>query len=72
MKTESQNKEILKWLQSGKTITQLQALDRFGCLRLSGRIYDLHKAGHNIIMTLISVGKEGKRVGQYKFIKPKN
>ena len=43
----SQN--ILEWLTNGHTLTPLEALKRFGCLRLSARIHDLRAAGHDII-----------------------
>ena len=48
MTTETQNAQILARLKSGKTITPLEALAEFGCLRLSGRIYDLRRDGHQI------------------------
>lgn len=40
---ESQNAQILKHLESGKSITALEALELFGCMRLGARIYDLRK-----------------------------
>jgi hypothetical protein len=48
IKSESQNKQVLKWLQDGQTITQFQAASYFSIYRLSARIYDLRKQGHNI------------------------
>lgn len=39
MKTQSQR--IKEHLLKGKTLTPLQALNKFGCFRLSARIYDL-------------------------------
>lgn len=48
-KTESQSQKILAWLQSGNTLTQLDALRMFRCMRLASRISDLRNAGHNII-----------------------
>lgn len=42
MKTiESQNAKIKSWLLDGKSITALEALNRFGCFRLASRISDL-------------------------------
>lgn len=49
MKPQSQSQKILAWLQSGKTITQLDALRMFSCMRLASRISDLRNAGYNII-----------------------
>ena len=39
--TKSQTQQILQWLKEGKSLTPLDALREFGCLRLSGRIYDI-------------------------------
>jgi len=41
MSKESQNKQVLKWLESGQTLTAAQAANYFGIYRLSARIYDL-------------------------------
>lgn len=60
----SQNERILAALKAGERLTPLQILDRFGCLRASGRIYDLKKQGHNIITDMVKVGD--KRVAQYR------
>lgn len=62
---ESQTKKILAHLKSGKTITPLEALAEFGCLRLSGRIYDLRRDGHQIETNRITT-KSGKTIAQYK------
>ena len=35
-KIESQNKQIKAWLESGKSITPLDALNLFGSFRLGG------------------------------------
>ena len=44
----SQNQKILDYLLSGKSLTPISALNKFGCFRLSARINDLRKKGHNI------------------------
>lgn len=49
MKPQSQSQKILAWLQSGNTLTQLDALRMFRCMRLASRISDLRNAGYNII-----------------------
>lgn len=64
MTTESQNKRILKHLESGKSITPLQALKLFGCFRLGARIFNLRARGHAIETTRIRVG-DGKYVAKY-------
>ena len=48
MKTESQNRQVLKWLQAGRTLTASTAANYFGIYRLSARIYDLKRQGHAI------------------------
>jgi hypothetical protein len=35
-------------MKTGKTITPLQALQWFGCMRLAARIRDLRDDGHDI------------------------
>ena len=60
----SQNEQIRRHLEAGGTITQLEAFRRFGCLRLSGRIYDLtHKEGLSIRSEMVRHGN--KRVARY-------
>lgn len=63
METKSQEQRILNLLQNGGKITPLEALNKFGCLRLSGRIYDLKRKGYNIKSNRITVNK--KQVAQY-------
>lgn len=47
MKT-NQNEMILEHLKAGNSITPLEALDLFGCFRLSARIKDLRDSGYEI------------------------
>ncbi|MCK5609269.1 helix-turn-helix domain-containing protein [Candidatus Pacearchaeota archaeon] len=63
----SQEKQILKHLQSRKRLTQFQALTKFGCFRLAARIGNLKEKGHNIQTTPIY--KNGKRFAQYHLVK---
>lgn len=57
-KVKSQNEKILKHLQKGKKITPLIALNKFGCFRLSARIWDLrHEQGHEIIASRVTKGE---------------
>lgn len=53
--TASQCEKILAWLQEGKPITPLVALDKFGCNRLGARIWDLKQQGHEISKRLVKV-----------------
>jgi len=64
MKTISQEKQILKYLQSGRSLTPLQALSKFDSLRLSARILRLRKAGNDIKDKWIDL-PGGKRVKAY-------
>ena len=54
---KTQNNQILEWLQQGKPINPMQALNRFGCFRLSARIKNLRDKGINI-ETTISKGEK--------------
>lgn len=59
----TQCEEILKALKKGEKLTPLQALNKFGTLRLGARILDLRNAGHNIKTTMVRRGKS--RVAEY-------
>lgn len=48
MAKTSQEKEVLKHLQTNKTITSMEAINLYGATRLSAIIYNLRKAGYNI------------------------
>lgn len=63
----TQNAAILAHLEAGKPITPLQALERFNCLRLSARIYDLRCAGYPIESRRIT--RNGKSFAQYRMVK---
>ena len=59
----SQNKQILNHLESGKSITPIDALNLFGCFRLGARIHDLKSEGHDIKAEIKSIN--GKRFAEY-------
>lgn len=63
MKTESQNALIKGWLLNGKSITALDALNMFGCFRLSARIANLKDQGMDIITDMVQVND--KRIARY-------
>lgn len=50
----SQNDMILDYLQKNGSITQAEAISRFGCYRLGARIWELKQRGHKIIKVLES------------------
>jgi hypothetical protein len=60
----SQTLAIHKHLASGKEITPIQALTRYQCMRLAGRINDLRDMGIPISTRIIK--KNGKRYASYK------
>lgn len=61
----NQRDQILEHLKSGKTITPLEALNQYGCLRLGARIWDLRRAGFSIGSEMIET-VSGKRVARYR------
>lgn len=62
----SQTERILQHLKKGRTLTPLEALHKFGTLRLSGRILELRQAGYLIKSRLVEIN--GKRVARYLLI----
>lgn len=52
----SQCAAILAWLQKGHKLTPAEALERFGCMRLGARVYELRAAGNHISRDLVPVG----------------
>ena len=66
-KVESQNKQIKAWLERGKSITPLDALNLFGSFRLGARIFDLkNDYGMNIKTEMVEVN--GKRYAKYSLV----
>jgi hypothetical protein len=67
-----QETKILKHLQK-KSLTQLEALNLYGCMRLGARIYDLRNKGYNIKTVKKEYhGKHGKKMfAEYFLIKKK-
>ncbi len=64
MGTTSQNEAVKKWLESGKSIDPLTALEHLGIFRLGARCFDLRKQGLPITTTMVE--KNGKRFASYK------
>jgi len=52
------------WLLKGKTITALQALNKWGCMRLSARINELRNDGFPILTD--SIKQNGKIFARYR------
>lgn len=69
MSHESQTLAIQRHLAKGNTLTPLEALQKFNCLRLGARCWDLKQAGWPVKSTLVDVG--GKKVARYSFDRSK-
>ncbi len=63
---ETQSHKILQALRQGRTITALDALQNYGCMRLSSRIHDIKRQGFPVIREMITL-PNGKRVAAYSF-----
>lgn len=59
----SQTQSIINWLEQGKSITPIEALNEFGCFRLAARIGDIRKLGYEVKTEMVSVG--GKSWASY-------
>ena len=67
-KIESQNKQIKAWLESGKSLTPLEAINLFNSLRLGARVFDLkNDYGMNIKTEMVE--EYGKRYAKYSLEK---
>lgn len=66
---QSQSHKILEYLLAGHRLSPLLALEKFGCFRLGGRVYDLKKEGWDIQSEMITL-PSGKRVAQYWLPRP--
>lgn len=60
----SQKAQVRKHIIEGKSITQLEALNKFGSLRLSAIVFDLREEGLPIKTEIIQVSPK-KRVAKY-------
>jgi hypothetical protein len=65
----TQTEAIKKHLKAGKSLTFMQALMKFGCGNLKGRIYDLKKEGMRIDKEWIRTPITKKVVARYFEIK---
>lgn len=66
MKKKSQGEIVLEHLQSGQTLTGLEAIDKYHIYRLSSVIERLRKAGYNI--ETIDMQSENSRYGKYRLV----
>jgi hypothetical protein len=62
----SQNTIILNHLINRGPLTPIEALKKYGCMRLAARINQLRDKGHNIKTTIVSSGK--KHFALYSYV----
>lgn len=62
----TQNQRILDYIAEFGGITQLEALQDIGCMRLASRISDLRRQGYDIISERVAVNN---RYGERSYIK---
>lgn len=60
----SQSSLLLAWLKAGHEVTPMDALRMWGCFRLGARVYDLRRAGHNVVSEPRTCGR--KRFAAYR------
>lgn len=68
----SQNMRVLQYLKTHVGLTPLQALQKLGVYRLSGRIFDLRSMGYDIITLEKEVNNAHggtSRVAEYRLVK---
>lgn len=61
---ETQRKQIKNWLESGRSITPIEALNMFGAFRLSAHIYVL-KNDYDMPIETEMVYEDKKRYARY-------
>jgi len=66
---KSQTKNLLSHLESGRSITPIEALSLYGIFRLGARILDLRQSGYRIQTHTES--KNGKRFARYSLVAEK-
>ena len=68
----SQQKRLLAWLKSGKTLTRLSAWDDLGILEAPARISELRAQGYNIHTEMVPVINrygEAVRIALWKYVR---
>lgn len=66
--SSSQKARILEHMRMGHSITPLEALNSFGCLRLGARIADIKAEGYLVHTEMIKDPRTGKRYAQYSLV----
>lgn len=66
---ESVAKKILNYMKTGNTITAMEAMQKFGCMRLAARMHQLRNDGHIIESTPKKSETNGKIFSEYRLVK---
>lgn len=61
----SQEKKILRYLQTGKRINPIIALKKWGCMRLAARVQDIEKSIGRDLKTRLIVKPDGVKYSEY-------
>ena len=64
MSSASQTDRILEYLLAGNSITSLEAINLFGCIRLASRISDIKARGYLVYSEFITTPTD-KKVKRY-------
>lgn len=61
----TQTEQIRSHLESGQSITPLEALHEYGCFRLGARIWELKRDGMAIPSEIVTDPNSGKHCARY-------
>lgn len=65
-RTDTQCELILRYMDEHGSITSLEAMKNFGCMRLASRISDLRKRGYMIVRNMVTMfNEDGSYRGHY-------
>ena len=63
---DTQCEQIIRYMDEHGSITSLEAMKNFGCMRLASRINDLRKKGYLIVRNMVRMENEdGSYRGRY-------
>ena len=65
---KTQKERIKLHLMSGKSLTPIEALNKFGCFRLGARIWELSKKEGFCIESELVETRDGKHVARYRMV----
>ena len=61
----TQTEHILQHMEKYGSITPIEALRNYGCMRLSARCLDLKKLGYSVASELVKDRQTGKHFAKY-------